>query len=442
MADYTIPEAYTRSGLGGMSLGELINTARGVQEMQGKQAVGDIFQRNVDPQTGQLNIPQAMKDISSSPAARFIAPEAMGEAFTRGTQQFQMSKPMVDDYLSMSGALMNKAGGPSAKDIYQLAAVAAAKGMGNVAENLRTGVIAAGNDPRKLRDVLYNNSLMVQGAGTTSESQEVLGAGGQRYSVPGGVAQGIRAGVPSGVGGVGGQRPGQAGVWAAPPPGFDASLKDMQDDLRGTGNFANELFPLQQAHQIFKNNPDLQTGPGTEARQSLEEFLYAINPQLAKTIGVEPDKIKDYSELRKYLVNSARALAGTTGFSAGTDYSLATTISGTPNMSINRLSNKDLIEANIALVRANRALSLEASHMGTSAISYDKSGNPITYSANKALKAADLDVNAFRWDMMTDAQKQALAKKMPPNSAARARFNRSLDIAMRTGVMGAPNAGQ
>lgn len=212
--------------------------------------------------------------------------------------------------------------------------------------------------------------------------------------------------IDAALGGGGGGAPGAAGVRPALSAQDQAantvmgkrSADQLSADLDAAGGFQSRMFTLNKALAGLSNST---TGPGSEELNEVKSFLNMVSPGVAKTFGIDPNRIASYDEANKYLTQYAMAQASALG--QGTDAKLATVLSGNANTHISNLAAQDVVRANIALERMKYALTDQ----------FQKTGQPASkYSSWLAQANSRLDPTVFAWDSMSPAQKQAVAKKM------------------------------
>jgi hypothetical protein len=210
----------------------------------------------------------------------------------------------------------------------------------------------------------------------------------------------------------------QGGVVTQPPAGSTESANAMQADLIRAGNYSNDIFPLKRALDIAKSLGPGGMGPGTEGRQKFESYVYSLMPQLVPK--EMQDKIKNYAELEKYLVNNTQNRAQNLG--PHTNEGLATAVTGSPNVHINDLAGVDLIKAQLALRKMEHAQTMQAAKAG-----------PVNYTNEKPRISAQLDPRAFHIENMEPAEIARLQKTL--KGPERARFNASLRAGIDSGVI-------
>ena len=206
------------------------------------------------------------------------------------------------------------------------------------------------------------------------------------------------------------------------PPGTAESAQAMQGDLIRAGGFSTDIYPLNRALELAKSLGPGGMGPGSEGRQKFESFVYSLLPQLVP--ASMQDKIKNYAELEKYLVNNTQNRAQNLG--PHTNQGLATAVTGSPNVQINDLAGVDLIKAQIALRRMEQAQTFQAAKAG-----------PVGYTTAKGTFAANQDPAAYGIDLMSPEQIQKLQKTL--KGPERSRFNASLKAAIESGVVSPPS---
>lgn len=212
-----------------------------------------------------------------------------------------------------------------------------------------------------------------------------------------------------------------AGLPTSLPPGGAESSQTRQADLRRSGQLKDDLYPLMRARELAEKLGPGGMAPGSKGRQEFESFVYGLAPGLVPE-GIR-DKIKNYAELEKYLINNTQQRANNLG--PHTNEGLATAATGSPNVHINDLAGKELIDAQIALRRMEHAVTMQASKVP-----------PQHYTDEKARLAATQDPRAYRIDFMKPEEIQELQKTL--KGPERARFNSSLKAAIDSGAISPP----
>lgn len=212
-----------------------------------------------------------------------------------------------------------------------------------------------------------------------------------------------------------------SGLATSLPPGGGESSQARQEDLRRSGQFKDDIFPLMKARELAEKLGPGGMAPGSKGRQEFESFVYGLAPSILPESM--RDKIRNYAELEKYLVNNASQRAQNLG--PHTNEGLATATTGSPNVHINDLAGKELIDAQIALRRMEHAVTMQASRAA-----------PQNYTAEKARLGSIQDPRAYRIDLMKPEEIQTLQKTL--KGPERARFNSSLKAAIDSGAVSPP----
>ncbi len=275
-------------------------------------------------------------------------------------------------------------------------------------------VAAIINDPHGIKAALTSLQNRLMGAGgAASRTQAPPGPGGRPQTMPlGGAGYGAGA-MPTGL-----------------APGEAESAQTRQRDLERAKGFGQEMFPWEEAlgaaDKLEAKYGKGYFAPGSKGRQEFESFFYGIAPTLASW-GFGEDKLKDYAKADKYLTQAVQQRAA--GFGVHTDQGLATTISGSPNVSVNDLAVKDVIKASMALRRAEHIQTL------TSA----QAGGP-KYNEASAQWPATHDIRALTLDKLDPEARTKLLGSLKKGTPEYEKFNRTLGEAYATGVMTRPGA--
>jgi hypothetical protein len=381
-------------------------------KLGGTFAQGEIMQRNIDPATGLLNTGQAMKDIANNPAMRVMAPEAYGRMLELQAAQMKIREAQQSYYTDKFGALADK---PEMLDQALLAA-SHVTGESPSAIRRRLGLDNPNISQAELRSKL--DALSRMAAGAPAMAAPVAGPpvpsgakAGAHTQITGGQAQTLRR---------------EGGMVSSNPPGAEESAKLYQGDRQRAGTFRQDILPMEKSHQLLADLPEGSTGPGSESRQHLQEFLHGLAPETMKQWGiVNPDKIKNWGELHKYMTNATQDAAR--GIGAHTDFSLATTISGRPGVGINDLSNKEVVKVNIAVRRMEHAQHMAAAQAG-----------PVNYADAKSTWSANIDPRAFAMDLLGPDELKKLKADLAKSPEAMRKFEDSLRIAYESGVITRP----
>lgn len=377
------------------------------QELKGRAAVGQAYQGALQPD-GTLD-PEKLRAGLANPDASWLLPETTTHMLAQQGAQFDIRAKQDQATRQLLGSLPENA---SREDVWNYAAQLARIG---VPPGLITGWLnGAPRDPKAFKDWINNTRISAMSPGEQSTRVEgAPGPRGERQSTP--LATATRAGtMPVGL-----------------PPGGVESAQEMRADLSRQGGLLSEMSPfknaLDAANSLRSKYGAGVFGPGSEGRNAWESYLQSFSPTLARLTGVDPEKLRDYENARKYLTMSAQQRAATMGH--GTDEQLATSLKATPNVSMNDLSVDDLIKSQIAMRRAEYAQVQQASRKGGPGYTEEKSRWPATN-----------DIRAFSLDLLTPEARAKLLGSLRKGTPEYERFNNSLQAAYETGMIDRPSA--
>lgn len=171
------------------------------------------------------------------------------------------------------------------------------------------------------------------------------------------------------------------------------SGKNLAADLDASKNYQRTVYPLEKAIPALEKLGTTGTGPGTSEINNVKSFLLSMGVP-----GVNVEKIKNYDEANKYLVD----FVNQTG-NSGTNDKLAAAFSGNPSTKISNAAAQDVAKAALALQKMQRAqLSM-----------FQKSGLPDDqYSKFTSSNALKLDPRAFGIDYMKPEQVKKMLESM------------------------------
>ena len=305
------------------------------------------------------------------------------------------------------GALAGKGDALTKKDVNDFI-VAATRNTNIPTSTLSTYLDGVPDDPKQLLSHIRNlQNIAIGSAGTATRVQGPPGPQGEQTTAPLGQVNYGGSAMPVGL-----------------PPGSDVSAGAHQSDLINAGRFKDDIFPLMKARELAEKLGPGGMAPGSKGRQDLESYIYGLMPQLVP--AGRQDKIKNYAELEKYLVNNTMQRAQ--GLGLHTDAGRDQAVTGSPNVHINDLAGKELIDAQIALRRMEHAVTLQAAKAG-----------PAKYTAEKGRIAAEQDPRAYRLDLMKPEEVKNLDATL--KGRARDRFNASLKAGIDSGAIVLPERG-
>jgi hypothetical protein len=433
-------------------IGQLNQNALFQQTFAARKAIGQSYQKAIRPD-GSIDTPTLMREIQSRPDAGFLAGEASAGALQRQGQQILNTQAQFDLNAKRQQFLVDGLGSladkdnPTLDDVRDFGVRAARNAgvPGYMVNGWIHGLPQGGPELKKALVTLRNMAIgsaslsTPDTTGFTSEGAPVSGTRGQAgYEragvgvggaggsiIPGGgqiIAGGATvAPTPAAVAPAGpANPPGIAGL----PPGSEKSAGMMQDDLIRAGNFGQEMLPMNQAldaaNRLKQKYGTGYFAPGSQGRQEFQSFFYGVSPTLARWAGVDPEKLKNYAEAKKYLTQAVASRVG--GFGAGTVEQLKTAAGGNPSVDINDMAVDDVLKMMIAARRMEHVQTLQAS-----------GGGGVNYTKNAAKWATGQDPKAFMLDLMSPAQIRDMEKRLKGED--RVRFNRSLSAAIQTGVI-------
>jgi hypothetical protein len=229
----------------------------------------------------------------------------------------------------------------------------------------------------------------------------------------------------------------QPGTSSGVPGGVQTALSPSQQSaLTAQGGTANQaaqdlhnaaadvpmrLNLLEQARDSLSG---IQTGPGTDWRNTAKSFFNALAPDMAKKIGWTGD-VQNYDEFKKILTNYASSVSGSLG--SGTDARLNAAITGNANPGISKLANEDILTKTMAAEKMRAAQDYAFQNSG---LTTDKF-NQWQSQWNKAVNP-----DAFVFTSMSPQQQQAYLKRQSP--AQMAKFKSDLGNLVRAGLIQMP----
>lgn len=407
-------------------LGQVNALQRFQAEFGAKKAIGDAYTGALQPDgtIDQAKLAGGLKN----PAASYGLPDAVTTALGQRGQQLGLDTGGQAAVAGLFAGVDPKTATP--ETIHSLTARAARNFPSIPPATLNNMARSVLNDPQGLaHGIATMRNLAIGAAGVTAPAVNAANPDtGVMESVPLG-EYGYRA--------AGGQKP-SGGVQTGLPLGSERSAAAHQEALLHAGNFGQEILPLDQAIEAADRlKAKYGTGyfaPGSQGRQEFQSFLYGISPGLAKTLGVDPDKLKDFAEAKKYLTQATAARAG--GFGAGTEAQLKVAVGGSPNVDINDMAVDQVLNMMKGARRMEHVQTQLASEGGPPTGRADKaprSGGPVNFAQNAADWATHLDPKAFLFDRMEPKKILEMEKNLKGDE--RQKFNLSLRSAVSAGAI-------
>jgi hypothetical protein len=144
-------------------------------------------------------------------------------------------------------------------------------------------------------------------------------------------------------------------VLAAPAPGEAEAQKGSADAFvearNAAGRYAQRVNPLRQAIPLIEKMKETEIGPTSERWNDIKSAAQTLG---AGTLaGIDPEKIKNYNELKKYFNQYSAQAAATLG--PRTNEGLATAVTSNPNVHMDKLSATDLSKVALGIERMQQA---------------------------------------------------------------------------------------
>lgn len=145
------------------------------------------------------------------------------------------------------------------------------------------------------------------------------------------------------------------GVQAAPAAGVaEAAQVVGKGAAEASLSLQSQADAAPQAIYQFQNMreklADINTGPGTDWRNTAAAFFTGISPEISARIGIDPQKIASAEEFKKYATQVTQATLASLG--EGTDSKLASAAAANPGTQLSKLGNQQLLDVLIAGQRA------------------------------------------------------------------------------------------
>lgn len=149
---------------------------------------------------------------------------------------------------------------------------------------------------------------------------------------------------------------------------------------------------------------DINTGPGTDWRNTAAAFVTGLAPDIAAKIGIDPQKIASAEEFKKYATQATQATLA--GLGEGTDSKLASAAAANPGTQLSKLGNQQLIDVLIAGQRAILAKNQAWQNSGLPPEQYNKFSTQFSKDIDpRVFVAQDMD-QAARYKMLDSLPKR------------------------------------
>lgn len=322
-----------------MSLVDLLNLAKGAQEYQSKQAMTQALQGAYDPNTNQVSSDTATKNFLAAPGWK--SPEQISALQTMGSSQLDYHSELMNSALQPMSSLLTKAmtrGGATLDDWAAFKPILQRMGVPrDMLDAVADAATAAGTnrlDPTRLAQI---NNYLTRNAGLSTVTR-TLPSGQTDQPAAGAVLY------P--------QTPGQTapGLYSTSlPPDAPKSIEAANVSRTNAQNYQQDVFPFEQA---LKKMEQLKAagqtiGPGSASRNAAQSWLYSLSPQVAKQLGIDPDKLEAFAMTDKYLTQGMMSRAA--GFDAHTDARFASLMAGSPTVHTADLAGIPLVKAQLGI---------------------------------------------------------------------------------------------
>ncbi len=455
------------------------------QQQQANVAASAAYKAATDPVTGQVDYNALTAALSQGPAA-YNLPQIQAQVNEARTNQVNYDMKKLElaqkrtDLLSGGFGSLLASNNINQQDVMKLAAAGIRQGLFTEqdAVNFASGMPS---DPAQLRDWVKQKyvgfsqdserlkSIMPQTQTINTGSQQVLAAIDPLTGQPTGAqtifnnqmtpeaasqptqiydpatqsmrtvtrdqfasmaqpGMGVGLGIPGG--GLGTGRIQQApslGIQAAPALGSaEAAQVVGKGSAEASLALQSQADAAPQSIYQFQNMreklADINTGPGTDWRNTAAAFFTGLSPDIAQKIGIDPQQIASAEEFKKYATQATQATLA--GLGAGTDAKLASAASANPGTQLSKLGNQQLIDVLIAGQRAIQAKNTAWQNSGLPPEQFNKFSNQW----NK-----EVDPRLFTLQDMPREKAIAMRESLKPSE--RKEFDASYNRAVRSGLI-------
>jgi hypothetical protein len=214
------------------------------------------------------------------------------------------------------------------------------------------------------------------------------------------------------------------------PPGTAQSMEGAasayNDASAAAGKYAQRVNPLRQAIPLLEKMKETDIGPTSERWNDLKST--AITLGAGKIIGgIDPEKIRDFNELKKYFSQYSSQAAATLG--PKTNDGLATAVTSNPNVHMDKLSALELSKVAMGVERMQQAGVREFN-----ALVEAGKASPSGFNKFMVKWGTEQDPRAFVYDLLTPDQQAKLKRTLSP--AELNKIRNGMNIADRHGLLG------
>ena len=397
-------------------IGQMNQNALFQQQFNARKAIGSAYQNAIQP-NGSIDTQSLMQGIKENPDAGFMAGEASQGALSRQGQQIDNAQKMFGLQSGQNKLLLDGLGTLADKpkvtdeDLRNFA-VTAARNSGVPTSQILSVLGSAPKDQAARKEWLTSLRNIAIGSSGTAE----------RVTAPptvGGAPQQTTKGAIN----YGGATP--TGLSPASTATNQRSGEAYSAASEAAGNYANRVNPLRQAIPLLENMKETDIGPISDKWNDIKST--AVNLGAGPLLGIDPEKIKNLNELKKYF-NQYSVQAGAT-LGPHTNDGLAAAVTSNPNIHMDKLSASELSKVALGVERMRQAGVLEFN------AKVDRGeADPSTFNKFMVDWGTKQDPRAFVYDLMTPEQQQKIKKGLPPAELKKIRDGMS--IADRHGLLG------
>lgn len=397
-------------------IGQMNANALFQQQFNARKAIGQAYQGAIQDD-GSIDTQSLMQGIKNNPDAGFMAGEASAGALSRQGQQIDNAQKMFGLQAGQNKVLMDGIGSLADKpkisdeDLRNFA-VTSARNSGVPTSTILSVVGNAPKDQAARHEWARTiQNMAIGSSGIAQRVQAAPGAGGAPQQSTLGSAN------------YGGTTP--TGLSPAAAATNTRSGEAYATASEAAGNYANRVNPLRQAIPILEGMKETDIGPISDKWNDIKST--AVNLGAGKLLGIDPEKIQNTNELKKYFAQYSVQAGATLG--PHTNDGLAAAVTSNPNIHMDKLSATDLSKIALGVERMRQAGVLEFN------AKVDR-GETDPSKFNKFMTdwGTQQDPRAFVYDLMSKDQQDKLKKNLPPAELKKIRDG--MNIADRHGLLG------
>lgn len=332
-----------------------------------------------------------------------------GQNIQNATSQMKQNEEAAQIAAHYFGSLPDDA---KPDDVYKMKAAIRAVHPNISAQTINTVADVALRDQGGLKNGIA--TLRTMGLSPEAMVTRVQGpptAGGQPTSIP--QTSAIRTGAMA------------TGLSPALATANERSGQAYSSASEAAGNYGQRINPLRQAIPILEGMKETDIGPISDKWNEIKST--AVNLGAGPLLGIDPEKIRDVNELKKYFKQYSVQSGATLG--PHTNDGLAAAVTSNPNISMDKLSALELSKVALGVERMRQAGVLEFN------AKVDRGdADPSQFNKFMVDWGTKQDPRAFVYDLMSKDQQEKLKKNLPPAELKKIRDG--MNIADRHGLLG------